>query len=178
MKKFRFLAIAMAAMMALGFTSCKGDDDIPYTGTTLKNGEIVTIYGDNAAAYQLRFTFGIDGGNIVVIGLNDSADLNSSVLNYFTNCGTGVSIVDVGKVNGLYKIDELPSDSEFTTATVPAVEKHGYVIKAWGNANLHTSYPDNPNLTDPETKYARIWLEEANGDGFNLRYEFPFVKEN
>ncbi|MCR4815944.1 MAG: hypothetical protein K5842_02005 [Bacteroidales bacterium] len=173
MKKFRFLAIAMAAMMALGFTSCKGDDDIPYTGTTLKNGEIVTIYGDNAAAYQLRFTFGIDGGNIVVIGLNDSA-----ANGYFTNCGTGVSIVDVGKVRGLNKIDELPSDSEFTSATVPAVEKHGYVIKAWGTANFNESYPDNPTLTDPETKYARIWLEEANGDGFNLRYEFPFVPEN
>lgn len=176
MKKFRFLAIAMAAMMTFGLTSCKGDDDIDYTGTTLKDGETVTIYGDNAASYQLRFTFGIEGGNIVVAGLNDSADLGTNP-NYFTNCPTGVSIVDVGKVNGLKKIKEYPADGEFTSATAVAAEKHGYVIKAWGAAGLSVSYPDNPNLKDPETKYARIWLEEANGTGYNLRYDFPFVPE-
>ena len=176
MKKFNFFAIAMAALMTLGLTSCKGDDDIPYKGTVLHNGETVTIYGDELASYQLRFTFGIDGSNIVTPGLNDSADLNNAP-NFFTNCGTGVAIVDMGKINGLNKIEELPSDSEFKEASAPAAEKHGYVIKAWGKANLQGSYPENPNLKDPETKYARIWLEEADGDGYKLRYQFPFVPE-
>ena len=44
MKKFRFLAIAMATMLTLGMVSCgPKDEDVPYEGITLNNGEFIEI---------------------------------------------------------------------------------------------------------------------------------------
>lgn len=172
MKKIKFLALALASALTFGFVGCDNDDDIEYTGTVLKNGDVITLSTkDDQASYELRFTFSINDGNLVVVGLNDTARVTG--FQDFNYCPTVVKVVDLGKVSGLNKIDEYPADADFEGTSVPAVEKHGYVIKAIGDGKLDNY--ENPNLHDPLPQYARIWLEEDNGEGFNLRYEFPWT---
>ena len=178
MKKIKFFAMAMAAMMSLGMVSCNKDKNLDYTGETLTNGGVITVKEkvDNAS-YETRFTLTLRGTDLVVTGLNDTARVQG--YSDYPNCNTGVGIMDYGKVNALSKIDEYPGDSDFKDAeghfvtTLPAAEKHGYVIKTWGDGKLDLF--QNPDLKDPRAAYSRIWLEEADGDGFKVRYEFDYT---
>lgn len=176
MKKLRFLAIAMATVLTFGMVSCgPKDDDVPYEGITLNDGEFIEIesFGNDAsAAYKLHFRVYLSSGslvienltsNIVITGMPDMA------------CTTSAKIADIGKVSGIAKIDEVPEASEFKD-NVPATEKHGYVVEAKGTQNINAY--ENPNMHDPATQYMRIWLEEATSNGFKLRYEFPFTPED
>ena len=184
MKKTRFFAIMMAALMTIGLVSCKNDDEIPYDGKTLANGEFIEIesYGnDNNASYKLHFTMGLENNFLVMTGL-DSPIVDPPLGMPDIECHTGIAIMDFGKVSGLVKIDEIPADNEFKDQdnkyvnSLPAVEKHGYVIKVWGAENLD-SY-QHPQLHDATTQYIRLWLEEQTDNGFKLRYEFPYVPED
>lgn len=177
MKKFRFLAIAMATMLTLGMVSCgPKDEDVPYEGITLNNGEFIEIdsYGtDTLASYKLHFKVYLSDGNLVVEGLTNNHNINGLP---DMNCTTGVKIADFGKVKGIAKIDEIPAASEFKES-VAATEKHGYVVEAKGTQKLTGAYPGHPEIYDPVEHYMRIWLEEATDNGFKLRYEFPFTPE-
>ena len=174
MKKMRFLAIAMATILTFGFVSCGPDDEeIPYEGIELANGEFIEIedFGNDAsAAYKLHFKVYLSSGNLVVEGLTSDAALTQIPSTMELN--TSAKIADFGKVGGLSKIDEIPADGDFANQQ-PVAEKHGYVVAAKGAANID-SY-QNPQLHDPVQQYMRIWLEEATDKGYKLRYEFPFV---
>ncbi|MBQ3949888.1 MAG: hypothetical protein II661_05380 [Bacteroidales bacterium] len=173
MKKFRFLAIAMATMLTLGMVSCgPKDEDVPYEGITLNNGEFIEIdsYGtDTTAAYKLHFKVYLSDGSLVIENLTNNHNISGLP---DMACTTGAKIADAGKVKGIAKIDEIPAAGDFGNSA-PATEKHGYVVEAKGTQNLDAY--SNPNIHDPATQYMRIWLEEATDNGFKLRYEFPFT---
>ena len=173
MKKMRLLAITMATMLTFGFVSCGNDDDIPYEGIELANGEFIEIedFGtDTTASYKLHFKVRLENGNLVVEGLNTTSHLTQIPSTYILN--TSARIADCGKVNGLNKLDAAPAEADLAAEQV-AVEKHGYVVAAKGAANLDNL--GNPTFHDPALQYMRIWLEEATDKGFKLRYEFPFT---
>lgn len=170
----RFLAIAMATILTFGFVSCGPDDDeIPYEGIELSNGQSIEIedFGNDAtAAYKLHFKVTLSDGKLVAEGLTSKPVIN--VLPETMDLATSAKIADCGKVNGLAKIDEAPADADLAD-NQEATEKHGYVVAVKGAANID-SY-QNPQLHDPAIQYMRIWLEEKTDNGFKLRYDFPFV---
>lgn len=177
MKKLRFLAVALLATFTMGLVGCDKDKDLDYTGETLNDGAFVEFdtYGNNnpKAAYKLHFKVGLSKGQVTAIGLTspcDNAMIPSSV-----TCPTGVAVVDMGKVKGLSLIETLPADDQFKSTTATANEKHGYVIKVWGDAKFDLAYDNNPDLRDPAPHYMRLWLEKEDGSGFKVRYEFPWT---
>ena len=175
MKKMRFLAIAMAAILTLGFVSCGNDDDNPSEGIELNNGDCIEIedFGTDAtAAYKLHFKVWLSDGKVVAEGLYSKSVI--SILPETMDLATSAKVADMGKVNGLNKLDEIPADEELSDSQ-DAVEKHGYIIAVKGAANID-SY-QNPDLHDPAQQYMRLWLEEKTDNGFKLRYEFPFTPE-
>ena len=65
----RLLAITMATMLTFGFVSCGNDDDIPYEGIELANGEFIEIedFGtDTTASYKLHFKVRLENFGINV----------------------------------------------------------------------------------------------------------------
>jgi hypothetical protein len=173
MKKMRFLAIVMATMLTFGFVSCGNDDEIPYEGIELSNGQFIEIedFGSDAtAAYKLHFKVWLSDGKIVAEGLT-SKPVNT-LLPETMDLATSAKVADCGKVNGLNKLDKVPAAADLADNQT-AAEKHGYIIVVKGAGNVD-SY-ENPNLHDPAQQYMRLWLEEKSGDGFKLRYEFPFT---
>lgn len=164
----------MATILTFGFVSCGPDDDeIPYEGIELSNGQSIEIedFGNDAtAAYKLHFKVTLSDGKLVAEGLTSKPVIN--VLPETMDLATSAKIADCGKVNGLAKIDEAPADADLAD-NQEATEKHGYVVAVKGAANID-SY-QNPQLHDPAIQYMRIWLEEKTDNGFKLRYEFPFT---
>ena len=175
MKKMRLFAIAMATMLTFGFVSCGNDDEIPYEGIELSNGQFIEIedFGaDTTAAYKLHFKVWLSDGKIVCEGLTSKP--TASILPETMDLATSAKVADCGKVNGLNKLDEAPAEADLADNQT-AAEKHGYVIVVKGAANID-SY-QNPDLHDPAQQYMRMWLEEKTDNGFKLRYEFPFTPE-
>ena len=173
MKKMRLLAIAMATVLTFGFVSCGNDDDIPYEGIELANGEFIEIedFGtDVTASYKLHFKVKLESGKLITEGLTTTSHLSQIPSTYTLN--TSAKIADCGKVNGLNKLDKTPAEADLA-AEQPATEKHGYIVAVKGAANLDNL--GNPDFHDPALQYMRIWLEEATDKGFKLRYEFPFT---
>ena len=182
MKKMRFFAIALATLMTFGVVSCKSDDDIEgLVSETLVNGgsPIYLHYKEANGCYELRFNISLENNNIVVTGLTDT--LNKPGLPSMPNMNTACGVVDAGKSGSLSGIDEYPADNDFVGAdnhlivSVPAAKKHGYVIKVIGDGKLNQY--GLPDVRDPETQYARLWLEDEATNGFKVKYEFPFKAE-
>lgn len=172
----RFLAIAMATILTFGFVSCGDDDEIPYEGIELNNGEFIEIesFGtDSTAAYKLHFKVWLSDGKLVVEGLTSTSAITA--IPETMSLSTSVKIADCGKVNGLNKLDEAPADGDLADSQ-NATEKHGYIVVAKGSANVDIY--QNPDIHDPVQQYMRIWLEEKTDNGFKLRYEFPFTPED
>lgn len=168
----------MAAVMTVGFISCGDKDkDITYTGNTLKNGESIEIesFGNDAdAAYPLHFTLTLNNGYLVAKGLESKPTEAAYAMGLTSEVGkTRAKIADCGEVKGLSKIENYPQDAALKDS-VAATEKYGYVLKIEGAANFNVY--QNDKLRDPGTHYMRVWLEEQTDEGFNLRYEFPWVK--
>ena len=177
MKKARIWAIAMAAFMTVGFVGCGDKDkDIEYTGNTLKNGESIEIndFGNDAtASYKLHFTLTLKNGFLYTKGLESEPTEEAIKAGITTEKGkTSALIADCGEVKGLSKIEEYPTAGYVDS--IAAVEKHGYVMKFKGSANWDMY--QNDKIHDPAEQYLRIWLEEQTDEGFNLRYEWPWVK--
>ncbi|MBP5327500.1 MAG: hypothetical protein J6Y98_06285 [Bacteroidales bacterium] len=182
MKKMRFFAIALATLMTLCVVSCKSDDDIEgLVKETLVNGgsPLYLHYKDANASYELRLNISLENNNIVVTGLTDT--LNQTGYPTMPGMNTICGIVDDGKCGSLSAINEFPEDNEFLDAaghfvvSVPAAKKHGYIIKVVGDGKLNAY--QLPDIKDPETQYARLWLEEETSNGFNVKYEFPFTED-
>lgn len=173
----------MASLLTLSMVSCGDkDDDIPYEGVTLSEGKFIEIedFGtDNTVNYKLHFKISLSSGQLVTEGL--TSDLISDFMPD-REMPTATAITDLGEVKGLYKIEEIPADKDFMTATggyqtmCPIAEKHGYVIKVWGDGHLDVY--QNDKLKDPAAHYVRLWVEEATDGGFSVRYEFPFIPED
>lgn len=178
MKKMRFLAIAMASLLTFGLVSCgepENEDNyqtINLSATTFL--EIETQVHDQNAAYPVHFKMTLDGGKLVVEGLDSRASETglANGLSDYSLFHSTAKIADFGKVGGIAKIDEYPEATTFGHEAL-AVEKHGYVIEVHGSENVN-GY-ENPNLHDPSNLYIRLWLEEPTADGFKVKYEFPFV---
>ncbi len=176
MKKFRFLAIAMAAFMTISFVGCGDKDkDLDYTGSVLKNGESIEILDmgtDQTAAYPLHFKLTLKNG--FLYAENMSSKPTEAAFSYHMpdiDCPTSASIVDCGEIKGLTDLTTYPIAGY--ADSIAATEAHGYVIMAKGNAKVDMW--ENENLHDPVAQFMRIWLEEQTDEGFKLRYEWPWV---
>ncbi len=175
MKKLKFLAMAMAAVLTLGFVSC-GDDDED-NAIELKNGEFIEIEGlgtDSTASYPVHFKMTLENGMLTISNMSSKPTAETQQIPGMNNrdCPTSAKIADVGKVKSLSKIDEYPSASAYSMS-VAAAEGHGYVIEAHGAANFDSYGSDA--VHDITSQYTRVWLKEATEDGFKVLYEFPFV---
>lgn len=178
MKKFRFLAIAMATVLTFGLVSC-GEDKTPYEGIELNDGEFIEIESlgfDTTASYPVHFKVILINDSLVIESMSSTPTEAAMQIPGMNGrpCFTQAGICDYGEVRSLGKIDEYPSASSLKIA-VKAIEKHGYVVEAHGVAQLDAYHIDG--LSDIKSQYMRIWLEEATETGFKLRYEFPFLED-
>lgn len=173
MKKHCFFAIAMAAVLTLGLTSCK-DDDETYDGLTMTADteyEIETLEHDPTAAYPVHFKIGMRNDSIVITNMTSKPALVE--LPNTMDLSTAATIADCGRTGKLDKIaptvSDIPEAADFGNGQ-PIEEKHGYVIEAHGSANLN-SY-QNDLIHDPTSLYVRFWVEEVLEDGsLHVRYE-------
>lgn len=179
MKKFKFFAIALAALTSISLTSCNKDydEDIQgkYVQITLENGQAITICdslstqmgSDSVAGYPIYFQLMLNDGVLTARGLPH----NVCHKPYLTDrpCLTKATITGKGKVKGLSKIEGKPNPSD-TTAN--ASEEHGYIIKAKGmmDFNSNDGYTSH-GIFDPDSLYMRIWLKESKNNGFEVRYQ-------
>lgn len=177
MKKLRFLAIAMAAALSFSLASC-GDDPTEYDGLEMHEGDFIEIEGygyDTTAAYPAHFKVTLQNDSLIITNMSSLNNAASQALLGERNCPTAASIADMGKVKSLSKINHYAGANDYK-AGVPAVEGHGYVVLAVGNAHFNEGY-NNPDIHDLSAQHMRIWLEEAIEDGYKVRYEFPFKEE-
>ncbi len=175
MKRNHFLTLAAMAMLTLGLTACN-EEDAPYDGITMTNGyvlEVETQDHDASASYPVHFSMTFTNDSLIVTGLTSKPSSEQGLGS--RDCPTAVVIADYGKVGSLSKIDSYTTDEGTFGAKALAVEKHGYIIKAWGNAHLDAYGSDI--LHDPDTLYTRVWLEEATDNGYNARYEVNYTVE-
>lgn len=175
MKKRNFLAIALAAVLTFGLTSCK-DDPENYDGLTMTaetEFDVEYIDHDATAAYPVHFKIGMLNGELVVTGLK-----SKPVITGFPGtmeCDSEVSIADYGRCNSLAKIapkkSDIPASTEFGKSKL-IEKKHGYVIEAHGSAGFDETYNHNPQVHDPASMYVRFWVEDMLEDGsLHVRYE-------
>lgn len=190
MKKFRFLAIALATVFTMSFVSC-GDDDDAYDGVELGDGDFIEIgadlesspkyhegFGyDTTAAYPAHFRVTLKNDSLIITNLSSkNTALSQSIPGMSErDCHCAARIGDYGKVNSLSKINSyLGADQYFIG--VPAVEKHGYVVEVHGTMNFDMYQIEG--LHDLKPQHMRIWLEEATETGYKVRYEYPYMEEN
>lgn|SRR5574344_865404 len=177
MKRFGFLTLAVVAVLGFCTTSCTKDanEEAGYASIELTSTNALTIntqVHDTSAAYPLNFSVSIgDGGYLVVTGGTSSPDVSLNIP-ATTVCATTATIADYGKVRKLDKIESYPESTEFESKVL-CEEGHGYVVKAYGSANL--SAYGNPAIHDPAAMYVRIYVSEATDNGFKIYYQYPFI---
>lgn len=183
MKKLNILSIFMAAVLALGFTSCK-EEEVENSKTWNLTNNTPFVVSDYIApgvapdsTYGLSFQITLrDGNNVVVSGLIPSK-FYYALVNY-ANSGqlnANVSIADFGKAKSLSKVTSIPGEGAFKDKVALEVD-HGYVMKVQAPLDLKQFTAHHPGLVTPSTIYVRFCVEEElDGGGFKLTYQYPFT---
>lgn len=176
MKKIKFFVVAMAALMTFGMTSCKDDGVINESVTLTKDKPIIISSKgtDTTATYPIKVKISLEGSEIVVLGQPSSPDASTESILHNRDCGNYATVADFGEVKKLKKINAIPDAKKFGEKVV-ATEKHGYVIKGEGKANLNAYSNQYPQLKDPQPLYIRLFVSKAAGDGFEVEYDYPFT---
>lgn len=176
MSKIKFFSMVMAALMVFGLTSCKDDGVVNETVTLTKdNPIIISSKGqDTNATYPIKLKISLEGSEIVVLGQPSSPDPSTESILHNRDMGNAAYIADFGEVSKLKKINSYPDGSKFGEKVV-ATEKHGYVIRGEGKANLNAYAAQYPELKDPDPLYIRLFVKKAADNGFEVEYDYPFT---
>lgn len=177
MKKRNFMAVMMAAALALVSVACNPDEKEGFDQLELTEQTSIVIENfnqhDATAAYPITMSVKLEGGYLTAVGGTSKA--TNALVPSNIDCLTDVLIADCGKKSSLKSVKELPAFG--TDKKLPIEEKHAYVVKAWGAQDLN-SY-NNAEIHDPAPMYVRIYVAEAlETGGYKIYYQYPFVPEN
>lgn len=177
MKKLKFLAVTLLAVLSFGLTSCDKDKDFDYESITVKDGDVIISKHDfgtgDTAGYKLNWKLSIKGGNLVLDCLDSQPEFNMG--GQASNLKTGGGISDIGEVKGISLIETKPADAAFSSQTAKAEKKHGYVVKVYGADETYPSaYEQNPSIRPPQAVYLRLWIKKVDDGSYEIRYEYPW----
>ena len=184
MKKLHFMTVALACIVAFASVSCNeetnADDragiDYKTIDLTADNSLLIENVSeqDPEAAYPVSMSMKLDGTNLVVSG-KVTYPREGLGLGLGQPCANDAAIADYGKAHSLGSISKIPEESEFSN-NIACQVGHGYVIKAWGNANLNAY--GQPTIHDPAPFYVRVYIaDELENGGFRVRYQYPFTED-
>lgn len=142
------MAILMVTMLSIGFSSCGSDDDREDTNVKSNvdpEGTVVVNIRNEGSRYAANISFGT---YIQIIKNSDKSETREIPITgelYITSSNNfeGCSIVSVGAVSGLGKINSIPKNGWTNSAAV--VPRCGYILKQegygydWINNELITS---------------------------------------
>lgn len=189
MKKLSFLAVALAAI--LSFCSCADKDEkegIDFTSMEMTEGTGIQVYGtsevgyklhDLAASYGLMFRMVFRNGYLCMedsVAKSDDFRLKGTY-------STKSEIIDLGEGKSLISVDEYCAEHGNVmpivgySDSVVCQEGHMYLIRAWGSADLKGLYPTATDIKDCDPITIRMYVgkELKEGNGFEMRYQFPYV---